>query len=693
MQNVMRKQLSKAELPVGERVELRELKDRLVKENGRGSLYGTSNAAFQDESSPMGSETGEKLTLDMVTADDKFRDGDDTRESWDSKLQFILATIGYAVGLGNVWRFPYLAQKNGGGAFLIPYFIMLGLLGLPVFYLELAVGQRLRKGAIGAWNLVSEYMAGLGIASAVVCFNVALYYNTIIAWCIYYFFRSFESPLPWSKCPTLNYPNGTYTNITECEKSSPTQFFWYRDTLNISNDINDFSTFNWKLAGSLLLAWILCYLCMIKGIASSGKVVYVTATFPYFVLLAFFLRGITLEGMSDGISHLFAPQWHRLYDPTVWLEAGTQIFFSLGLGFGGLIAFSSYNSVHNDCHRDAILVAFTNCGTSMFAAVVIFAVLGFKAHQTHKHCLENRTQFIENIASENYSFINESFILIDSVSLVEVKKCDLNEELDKSASGTGLAFIVFTEAMNEFSFPQFWSILFFIMLFTLGIDSQFGTLEGAITSIVDMKIFPNLRKEFLTGGICLISFLLSLIFAFGSGSYLFSLFDIYAGSYSLLIVAFFECITIAFLYGLKRFSDDIELMTGQRPSYYMLFCWRYAAPVTMLILLIASLMDATGENTYDAWDSSMGTVVKKEWPGWAKFFAAFLVILSAIWVPLLAYLRYIDKPLLSKEEPAWFPEDELRDYHSIRPHRYTKWEKILFNMDDSVESYENEDDS
>lgn len=107
-------------------------------------------------------------------------------EAWDSKITYILATVGYAVGLGNVWRFPYLAQKNGGGAFLIPYFIMLLIEGLPIFLLELAIGQRLRKGSIGAWQRVSPYLGGIGIASAVVSLNVALYYNTVIAWCMYY---------------------------------------------------------------------------------------------------------------------------------------------------------------------------------------------------------------------------------------------------------------------------------------------------------------------------------------------------------------------------------------------------------------------------------------------------------------------------------------------------------------------------
>ncbi|RWS26522.1 sodium-dependent neutral amino acid transporter B(0)AT3-like protein [Leptotrombidium deliense] len=373
MQNILRKQMSRGEILVGEKLELRELKDRLVQENRKPTKYGTSNFAFEDASPSPDSSQGEgKLTLDMAAADEKEirPECEDGRESWDSKLQFMLATIGYAVGLGNVWRFPYLAQKNGGGAFLIPYFIMLAIEGIPVFYLELAVGQRLRKGAIGAWNLVSSYMGGIGISSAVVSFNVALYYNTIIAWCIFYLLHSFQSPLPWSHCKT-----GFNSNNNECNKSSPTQYFWYRETLNISDDINHPENFNWSIAACLFIAWLLCYGCMIKGIASSGKVVYVTATFPYFVLVAFFFRGITLEGMKDGIIHLFKPNWTKLSDPVVWLEAGTQIFFSLGLGFGGLIAFSSYNPVHNNCYRDAIFVSITNCMTSMFAGIVVFSIL------------------------------------------------------------------------------------------------------------------------------------------------------------------------------------------------------------------------------------------------------------------------------------------------------------------------------
>ena len=209
----------------------------------------------------------------------------------------------------------------------------------------------------------------------------------------------------------------------------------------ISKDINTPEVFNWKLALALVIAWILVYMCMIKGIASSGKVVYVTATFPYLVLIVFFFRGITLTGAADGIKHLFTPKWHTILDPVVWLEAGTQIFFSLGLAFGGLIAFSSYNPVNNNCYRDAVLVSLTNCFTSMFAGIVVFSIIGFKATMVYKQCLMNRNATLIELLGPGYAgddlpeegeLFNVSALngAIKSFVMPSIQKCDLEKELD-----------------------------------------------------------------------------------------------------------------------------------------------------------------------------------------------------------------------------------------------------------------------
>lgn len=200
--------------------------------------------------------------------------------------------------------------------------------------------------------------------------------------------------------------------------------------------------FNWKIALSLVAAWILVYMCMIKGIASSGKVVYVTATFPYLVLIIFFFRGITLKGATDGLKHLFTPKWHTILDPVVWLEAGTQIFFSLGLAFGGLIAFSSYNPVNNNCYRDAVMVSLTNCLTSMFAGIVVFSVIGFKATMVYDKCVNARnsslTELLGGADYENAKFPEEGGLFnytmengtIRSVVMPSLPVCDLQKELD-----------------------------------------------------------------------------------------------------------------------------------------------------------------------------------------------------------------------------------------------------------------------
>ncbi|CRK96853.1 CLUMA_CG010048, isoform A [Clunio marinus] len=678
-------------------LELKRLKEKLVRAEslgGRGPLYGATNQAFSSDDvlttrhykQPSLLEIFEEPQVTLPAADEQPQDSDiiaddapgDERESWDSKITFLLATIGYAVGLGNVWRFPYLAQKNGGGAFLVPYFIMLFIQGLPIFFLELAIGQRLRKGAIGVWNEVSPYLGGIGISSAIVSFIVALYYNTIIAWCLIYFLHSFENPLPWHECPKrFITSNMTYYFEKECvvtnedrnfnkfisKDSSPTQYYWYRSTLMVSPNVDEPESFNYPIGLSLVIAWTLIYLCMVQGITESGKVVYVTAIFPYVVLIIFFFRGITLDGATDGIAHLFTPRWDLLKDPNVWLEAGTQIFFSLGLAFGGLIAFSSYNPANNNCYRDALLVSFTNCGTSMFAGTVVFSIIGFKATQSYNSCLER----------------NDKRMRLQLPDKPE--NCSLEAELSGSVSGTGLAFIIFTEAINQFPGAQIWAVLFFLMLFTLGIDSQFGTLEGVITSLVDMKLFPNLPKDKITMILCASCCILSLVFANGAGSYIFQLMDSFAGNYTLLIIAFFECIAVSYVYGLRRFSDDIELMTGSRPHIYWMLCWKYISPIAMLTILFASFMNLIVEGShYPAWVAEIGATEEKDWPHWCIFVAVVLIGIAILWIPGVALCRLVGIRIVEDSDPAWFPSAELRDVNGIVPHEPTEFEQMVFGF-------------
>ncbi|XP_052060757.1 sodium-dependent neutral amino acid transporter B(0)AT3-like [Mytilus californianus] len=647
-----------------------------------GSIFSGSIGSVPSKASALSTDA---LLLKQKTSSEDIEGQSTERESWDNKVQYLLAVVGFAVGLGNVWRFPYLAQKNGGGAFLIPYVIMLAIEGIPLFYLELAVGQRLRKGAIGAWNEVSPFLGGIGIACCFVSFWVALYYNTIIAWCLYYLVLSFRATLPWAACPD--------PVPKECNMSSPTTYFWYRKTLDISSSVEETGNLNWWILVSLFVAWLIVFLCMIKGIASSGKVVYVTATFPYLVLIIFFFRGVTLEGFQHGLEYFFVPDFSRLGDPQVWLEAATQIFFSLGLAFGGLIAFSSYMPVRNNCYVDAILVSVINCGTSVFAGIVIFSILGFKANNSYNECLATRNSQLIRLFNTTDLTVPEAgtqttFTVfepslqrwIQKLGIMpELPVCDLQAELQKSGSGTGLAFIAFTEAINQFPAAPFWSILFFLMLLTLGLDSMFGTLEGVVTSIMDMNLISNLRKDVLAGVLCAVSLLMSFGFATQNGPYIFVLFDEFSGNIPLLVIAFFEVIGISYFYGLKRFGDDISLMIGYRPNYYWLIMWKYVSPLAIVVIFLASVikMAVTG-TTYDAWDSATATTTALSWPGGHKFVAAFLILTAVLWIPGVALVKYFRLIKWEPETPAYFPEEELKIEKELKIYEPSDMERKLF---------------
>lgn len=575
------------------------------------------------------------------------------RPKWDNKVQYLLTCIGFAVGLGNVWRFPYLCQTYGGGAFLIPYLIALVLEGLPLLHMELAIGQRLRLGSVGVWNSISPYMGGVGVASMMVSFLVGMFYNMILAWILWYFFHSFQNPLPWRDCP-VNLNHTAY--ISECEKSSSVNYFWYRDTLNITPNIQTSGSLEWWLVLCLASAWCFVYVGFVRGIESIGKAIYATVTFPYLVLTIFLIRALTLPGATDGLVYLFTPNWDTLKNPEVWLDAATQIFFSLSLAFGGLIAFSSYNPQKNNCERDALIVGCVNSFTSIYASIPIFAILGFKANENYNTCQNwNILQLTNafNIGDENITIANyqDWFNHLNAtdpseIESLDLKTCDLHTFLEQSASGTGLAFIVFTEAVINMPGSQVWAVLFFIMLFCLGLSSMFGNLQGVLTPLMDLHLIPTwMPKEIFTGLICLVAFTISLIFTLGSGNYWLEIFNNYVGSMPLLIVAFFEIITVVYIYGINRFNDDIEWMSGRRPNIYWQATWRFISPLMLLVVFVAYVvMQAEKSPTYSAWNPDYVYFPLAEvlpYPEWVVAICGLLSAIPVISIPLVALYRFI----------------------------------------------------
>ncbi|EDO32356.1 predicted protein [Nematostella vectensis] len=526
------------------------------------------------------------------------------RETWVGKLDFILALIGFSVGLGNIWRFPYLCYKNGGGCFLIPYLICLLLAGVPLLILEVCLGQFMSQGGITAWKICPLFQ-GIGYASVVIVQYLNIYYIVILGWAFYYMFHSFQAVLPWShcdndwnteKCHVGRKMITTFNSGSKCCQLFIKSFkcLW-KDAadyvLNISGGLDQIGTINWQMALCLLFAWIVCYLCVFKGVKSTGRVVYFTATFPYVLLTIICVRAVTLPGAREGIRFYLEPDWSRLQDGSVWLQAATQVFFSYSIGLGTLIALGSYNKFKNNCYRDCIIFACVNSGTSFYGGFVIFSVLGFMAEK-------------------------------QGVPIQEVAE-----------SGPGLAFIAYPAAVAEMPISPLWSILFFFMVILLGLDSEFVGVEGFVTAIVDM--FPGYlrrgyRKEIFIAACSTFWFFIGLVMVTEGGMYVFQLFDNYSASgICLLWISLFESIGIGWVYGAERFYQNMTDMIGFRINPYLKVCWIFCTPIFCLAVFIFSLVNyepLTYNLTY-------------KYPVWGDAIGWLLALSSIVCIPLLAVIN------------------------------------------------------
>ncbi|XP_068195991.1 sodium- and chloride-dependent GABA transporter 3-like [Antennarius striatus] len=507
------------------------------------------------------------------------------RGEWASKTEYFLVVAGHVVGLGNVWRFPYFCYKNGGGAFLVPYGLFAVVLGVPMFLFETSIGQYTQEGFVTCWRKLCPLAVGIGCGLLVMkCYDFS--YIIIEVWALFYLVFSFRAQIPWATCNNtwntancldlqgLDSPsvNLTVNRMMLKNTTSAAVEFWERRMLGMSGGIEELGSVRWELALCLLVAWTFCYFCIWKGVRSSGKVAYFTATFPYVMLLILLIRGLTLPGAWDGIYYYMYPDVNRLADLEVWIDAGSQIIFSYSLTAGTLIVLSSYNESNNNCYRDCFWFCLLNSGTSFVAGFVVFSVLGFMAQ-------------------------------IQGVSVDSVVQ-----------SGPGLAFIAYPQATALIPLPQFWTICFFLMLILLAVDSHFVAVEGFITTISDLfpKLFRGPRKhEIFVLIICTSSFLVHLTLVTEGGVYIFQLIDFYGSTRVCQnVMAICECLVVAWIFGADRLSNIIADMTGQRPLVFFQLCWKYTIPLLSLISFILYLLDykrlMINDYVYPDWAYALG---------------------------------------------------------------------------------------
>ncbi|KAF2369075.1 Sodium:neurotransmitter symporter [Trinorchestia longiramus] len=550
-----------------------------------------------------------------------------SREQWGNPIEFLLSCVAMSVGLGNIWRFPFVAYENGGGAFLIPYIVVLIFIGKPLYYMELCLGQFASRGSVKVWEM-SPAFKGIGYGQAIATWSVVTYYVSLMALTVFYFIGSFNSSLPWATCGNWSTADcvGTMANVSLLEKhdfKSSSDEYFNLEVLRISPDGLDhgIEAPEWRLSLCLLFSWLVLFVVLVKGVASSGKVAYFTALFPYLVLFILLIRGVTLPGAEEGILFFITPQWHKLLELDVWYAAVSQSFFSLSVGFGSITMFASYNGFRHNVYRDSTIISITDTFTSLLAGFTIFSILGHLAHQL-------------------------------GVPVSEVIK----------EGGTSLAFISYPDVLARFTWaPQFFAVLFFLMLFTLGVGSA-SALTGCVITIICDE-FPNLKKPYVTLGVSLVGFLLGLFYVTPQGQYILTLIDYFGGGFIIFILAALEVIAVQWVYGIKRFCKDIEFMLDRKTGWYWKICWAGIIPISLVVILCYTLAVAK-PLTHGTYVFGTG----------ANVFGLLLTLLAIAMVPVFFVVGLYKCPEVSflesvkrlfKPSQEWGPQDPLLKEHYL----------------------------
>nr|KAF6411786.1 solute carrier family 6 member 16 [Rousettus aegyptiacus] len=477
-----------------------------------------------------------------------------------------------------------------------------------------------------------------------------------MTWSLFYLTQSLQSPLPWALCPLLE--NSSQFD-PECVRTIPTVYFWYRHVLNASDKVEIGGLPVTHLSVCLFVTWLITCISMIKGLKSSGKMLYVSVFLPYIIFFFLLIRSLMLKGAGFGLKHILSAKVSALYSLQVWRRTGNQLFLSLGSGFGSFTAISSYIPRSNNCVVDAFIVALFNLLTSVTAVVFVFAIMGHYATKNFEKCYFKNAEEVRNLVVAGvlppeasfpeslYQDISATYSAwvsslpedIRNVLLTYLTNCSLNEELKEVMEGPGVALVAFTDIVSVFKRPAFWAIIIFVFLVTLGLSTLMGIVQGIITPLQDS--FSSLRKhtKLLTVSICAFMFLSSLVFVGPSGSYYVNLLDDYWASVPLFCVLIMENIAIVWIYGARRFLADIIIIFGRPipPIYRWLWC--YASPFVLVVLFLSTLIHLyLNPISYIAWNSSISNEVDQSYPSWMKILLIVLIVVTIL--PIPAYFLY-----------------------------------------------------
>lgn len=479
------------------------------------------------------------------------------RGQFNSQLMFILAAVGSAVGLGNIWRFPYVAFENGGGSYLIPYLVALFTAGVPFLFFEYAIGHKFRASAPLAFRRLSKRTEWIGWWNVMTCLVIGVYYAAILAWAGQYALYSVSKG--WGDNP---------------------ESFFFGDVLNIA-EAPAFDFFN--LTGELMpmaIVWVVCLFIMLAGVSKGiGRLSLVLMPLLVIIFVILVIQALLLPGAAVGLNALFTPDWGALLNPSVWVAAYGQVFFSLSVGFGIMITYASYMGKREDMTGPASIAAFANCGFELLAGIGVFAALGFMATTTG----------------------------------VEVKEV--------VSGGIGLAFVAFPTIINQAPAGELLGALFYFSLVFAGITSMVSILEVPISAIIDKTGCSR-----TTGVLAVMvpSAIVSiLVFGSPSGLYALDTVDAFINAFAILAAGLTSSVIVA--WGVKRLPDLTDHLNrdGTFPvGPWWRICMGVITPALLGVSLILELKNKIAE-PYSGYPATYVGVF-----GWAMVIA--LVVISVL---------------------------------------------------------------
>jgi NSS family neurotransmitter:Na+ symporter len=462
------------------------------------------------------------------------------REQWGTRLGFILAAAGSAIGLGNIWRFPYVAYENGGGAFLVPYLFALLTAGIPILILEFGIGRSQRGSAPLSLRRLSSKLEWLGWWQVLLSFVIITYYSVVIAWAMSYFKYSFG--LEWGQ-DTKAFLFGTYLQVPD---GAVTEAGWNLGGLQ------------WHILIPLILVWGIVFYTIVRGIQKGiEKVSRIFMPILVIMMVIFVIRAVTLPGAAIGLDHLLTPDFSKIFpgflggdNPkwyTVWMAAYGQIFFSLSIAFAIMITYASYLPKKNDVNNSGFIMAFSNSGFEFLAAIGVFAAIGFMAHATGSD--------VSEVAS----------------------------------AGVGLAFVVFPQIINTFpAFNGLFGALFFLTLVIAGFTSAISIVEVVVSGLMDKL---NMARNKAVAWVCGLGFLISLLYVTGAGIIFLDIVDHFINNFGIVISGLLEVALVGWIVNLKKIQEENNLVSDFAIGAWWPFMIRILTPIILIYMSYVNFVE------------------------------------------------------------------------------------------------------